>query len=102
MRLRVGLHTGLHEGDVITNKTTGGLQYTGHALALAKAVADSGQGDMTLLSQAALDAWMHEQAASTDREQEPLMLHMGCYTFTKAPDLEPCTVYWVSDCVGSL
>ncbi len=96
------MSAGLQEEDVITNKTTGGLQYTGQALALAKAVADSGQGGMTCLSSAAFQAWHDERASQdshhgADQTIDSLrILHLGTYAFTKAPDIGPSEVYWVS------
>lgn len=72
-------------------------------------MADSGPGGMTVLSLPAFESWKHERAgrkekpaqqpiwahkqqaakyAQNGRDDDPiLMLHMGCYTFTKAPDL---------------
>ncbi len=94
---------GLTDQDVIANRTTGGLQYTGQALALAKAVGDSGPGGMTVLSLAAFEAWKHERAgkkgkpARSDQgshDEDPLLiLHMGCYKFRKVSDLDACTLY---------
>ncbi len=107
------VHAGLTSENVIVNKDTDEVQYTGNALALAKAVADSGQGGMTLLSLAAFEAWKHESAGarssvrlrwgsskeaktSTSKGHDSLLIiHMGCYAFNKAPDIEPCAVYWV-------
>ena len=50
------MHSGIDDpADVEVNKTSGRAQYSGPALALAKAVGDSGSGGMVLLSQASFE-----------------------------------------------
>ncbi len=104
---------GLCDHDVMMNKTTGGLQYTGQALTNAKAVSDCGPGGMTVLSLSAFEAWKHETASTVAATKAPphkkqptktdpqadeahgatLILHSGCYEFRKALELGPCTLY---------
>jgi hypothetical protein len=52
LRVRLGMHSGIHESsDAVFNKTSGRVMYGGLPLATAKAVGDCGQGGMVLLSQ---------------------------------------------------
>jgi hypothetical protein len=47
--VRIGMHCGIHNpSDIIS--TLGRVRFTGHPMAMAKAVSDAGQGGMVLLS----------------------------------------------------
>ncbi|KAL6747219.1 hypothetical protein V8C86DRAFT_3148514 [Haematococcus lacustris] len=89
LRVRVGLHSGVHEGsDALLNKTTGRMQYGGRPLAMAKAVGDVGQGGMVLLSQAAFEQLPVAKLASFG-----MLLNMGDYVFTKDESLPATPIY---------
>ncbi|KAJ9514245.1 hypothetical protein QJQ45_012245 [Haematococcus lacustris] len=89
LRVRVGLHSGVHEAaDAVFNKTTGRMQYGGRPLAIAKAVGDVGQGGMVLLSQAAFEQLPVSKLASFG-----LLLNMGDYVFTKDESLPATPIY---------
>ncbi|KAJ9532985.1 hypothetical protein QJQ45_018084 [Haematococcus lacustris] len=89
LRVRVGLHSGVHEGsDALLNKTTGRMQYGGRPLAMAKAVGDVGQGGMVLLSQSAFEQLPVSKLASFG-----MLLNMGDYVFTKDESLPATPIY---------
>lgn len=52
LRVRMGLHTGIHsDADVTYNKAAARMQYSGDILVQSKAVSDCAAGGMILLSQ---------------------------------------------------
>jgi class 3 adenylate cyclase len=53
LRVRMGIHSGLHDPAQCTyNKASGRMQYAGAFLSLAKAVSDAADGGMILASEA--------------------------------------------------
>lgn len=72
LRVRVGLHSGVAQGDVGFNSTSGRRQYVGDALMETKRVCDAGQGAMVLLSSSCFS-----QLALKALPERIVALHMG-------------------------
>ncbi len=76
--MRVGLHSGLSEDDVAASQEgKGRVKYVGRALAMAKAMCDSGHGGMVLLSEACHTALVPASGIAAHGH----VLHLGQYRF---------------------
>eukprot|EP00198_Chlamydomonas_reinhardtii_P000610 XP_001689945.1 predicted protein [Chlamydomonas reinhardtii] len=80
LRVRMGLHSGVaSEAEVTHNRASARTVYSGEGAAVVRAVADSAQGGMVLLSEAAVDAidaggGLHGTAAN-----DALLVSLGRY-----------------------
>ncbi len=87
--MRVGLHSGLSEEDVVHGKDKTHPQYVGRALTMAKALCDCGHGGMVLLSEACYGALVPSSGLASYGH----ILHLGDYQFA-APGTATSAVYW--------
>ncbi len=95
LRVRVGLHSGLSEEDVVEDKQTNAVKYVGRALSVAKVLCDCGHGGMVLLSEACYGALVPASGLAAFGH----MLHLGDFQFlASAPDVPPTALYW---CIGT-
>ncbi len=88
--MRVGLHSGLSEEDVVEDpEKKARTKYVGRALSMAKAVCDCGHGGMVLLSEACYGALVPASGLAAFGH----MLHLGDYEFV-TPGAPVGPVYW--------